>query len=249
MPLLAILDEAAFNALPDATSLGKDSYLKDEKTGAYVLAMDGSEASKLAKPLSDKIALLEANNKKLLDEKVKAIQKLEEFTQIGSDDFEKRYGAQIATLKAEHQRQLDASKAELEKAQANVDASHKHLISTMTRTRIAELKNTFGLNDLADDWLGNRIQVVYDEDNQRYVERVVENGEVAYKGQQYKTPQQLISEAQANKAFAGMFNAGSAGGSGAPGRQQSGAAGADRYKGLSAAEKLKQARSDGIKTP
>ena len=90
---------------------------------------------------------------------------------------------------------------------------------------------------------------MYDEDNQRYVERVVENGEDAYKGQQYKTPQQLISEAQANKALAGMFNAGSAGGSGAPGRQQSGAAGADRYKGLSAAEKLKQARSDGIKTP
>ncbi len=35
MPLLATLDAAAFDALPDKTEIGKDSYVKNEKDNTF----------------------------------------------------------------------------------------------------------------------------------------------------------------------------------------------------------------------
>lgn len=233
MPMLAILDEAAFGALADETVLGKDSYLKDEKTNTYKLALDGEEAGKLALPLQESVKKLETNNKKLMDEKVETLKKLEPFTKLnktpeeiaeilksgkgeGVEEVEKKYQMQIESLKASHVSALDQTRQEIEAAKGETAEIQKHLQQTVKRTLIAELKNEFDMTAIADDWLSNRIDVVFDEDAKKYVPRVMENGEPAYKAGAFKTPKQLAEEARGNKELSGLFNGGSGGGSGAP---------------------------------
>ncbi len=243
MPLLAIIEEAAFTALADETVLGKDSYIKDEKTGTYKLAMDGAEAGKLAIPMQNELKKLTDNNAKLLDEKIKKAAEVEKYTKLGktaeeieqilkdgktpaTEELEKTHAAKLEGLKTENQRQLDAIITERDAAKTEKAETEKHLISTIKRTKIAELKNKFELNDVADHVLADYIDVVYDEDQKKYVERVMENGEVAYKGTAYKTPDQLVEDLKAGKKYTGMFNAGTGGGSGAPPRQGGGGGGA-----------------------
>jgi hypothetical protein len=239
MPLLAILDEAAFNVLPDETALGKDSYIKDEKTNTYKLALDGEEAGKLALPLQESVKKLEANNKKLMDEKVETIKKLDPFTKLnktpeeiaeilktgkveGVDELEKKHQAALDSLKTANQSAIDAATAEIEAAKqeaAEIEREHRN---TLKRTIIAELKNDFQGAKVFDDYFANRIEIVKDEATGKYVPRVMENGEPAYKAGQFKTPRQLAEEARADKELSGMFNGGTAGGTGAPPRQGGG---------------------------
>ncbi len=237
MPLLAILEQAAFDALADETVLGKDSYVKDEKTNTFRLAMDGVEAGKLALPLQQEVAKLKTNNEKLLDEKIKKAAEVEKFTKLGKtaeeideilksgktpamEDLEKSHAAQIESLKTENQKALVAAQEEIQTAKTESDDTKKHLVSTMKRTMIAELKNEFDMNGLADDWFANRIEIVYDENSNKYEPRVMKDGDVAYKATQFMTPKQLAEEAKENKDLAGMFNAGLGAGSGADGRQR-----------------------------
>lgn len=243
MPLLAIIDEAAYTALADNTVLGKDSFIKDEKTNTFRLALDGTEAGKLAIPLQNENRKLADNNAKLLDEKIKTAAKVTAYEKLGktpeeietilkegvtadTEKLTKEFEAKVESLKTENQRALDAAKAEAEESANGKAETEKHLISTIKRTKIAELKNEFDLNAVADHVLAAHIDVVYDEDLKKYTERVVENGEVAYKGTAFKTPAQLVEDLRANKDYSGMFNAGVASGSGAPPRQGGPAPGA-----------------------
>lgn len=238
MPLLAILDEAAFNALPDDTVLGKDSFIKDEKTNTFRLALDGAEAGKLAVPLQNELKKLKDNNAKLLDEKVKVIERAEAFEKLGktADEFEtilkdgvtadtekltKEFNTKFESVKSENQRLLDAAKAEADAANAGKAETEKHLIATIKRTEIAELTNEFGITKGGEDYFANRIDVVFDEDTKKYAPRVIENGEVAYKGTAFKTPKQLAEATKANKDYANLFEAGVAAGGGADARQRS----------------------------
>lgn len=235
MPLLAVLDEAAFNALPDETVIGKNSYLKNEKTNAYQLALDGAEASKLATPLQDEVAKLKANNQKLLDEKIKAGEKADPFIKLGKtpeelaemiasgktdgiEELEKKHSKEIESLKTSHEQAIASAKTELETAKTATTEVEKQLMGTMIRTRIEALKTDFGFNKLADDFFAARIKIVKDEATGSYVEQVFENGELAYKGGALKTPAQLAEETRANKEYAGMITGGTGQGTGAPGQ-------------------------------
>jgi len=236
MPLLAIIDEAAFNALADDTVLGKDSFIKDEKTNTFRLAMDGAEAGKLAIPLQQENKKLTDNNAKLLDEKIKTAAKVTAFEKLGktpeeietilkegvtadTEKLQKEFDGKIEGLKTEHQRALDAVKAESDAAKAEKAETEKHLISTIKRTEIAEIVNEYGITKGGEDYFANRIDVVFDEDTKKYASRVIENGEVAFMGTAFKTPKQLAEETKANKDYANLFEAGVVAGSGAPARQ------------------------------
>lgn len=240
MNILAVLDEAAFNELPDATVLGKDGYIKDEKTSTFKLAMAGTEAEKLATGLQQKFDNKKVELDKVHGEKNGLAQELAKFSGLGKtpDELEtilkegvtadtekltKEYTTKLESVKAENQRLLDAAKAETEAAATAKLETEKHLISTIKRNEIAELRNEFGITKGGEDFFANRIDVVFDEDLKKYVPRVIENGEVAYKGSAYKTPKQLAEETKANKEFANIFEAGVGGGTGAPPRQGGGA--------------------------
>lgn len=242
MPLLAILDEAAFNALPDVTVLGKDSYLKDERTNTFGLALDGAEAGKLAVPLQNELKKLKDNNAKLLDEKVKVIERAEAFEKLGktAEEFETilkegvtadtekltgEFNKKFESLKAENLRLLEAAKIEAETAKTEKAETERHLRSTIKQAEITRLTAEFGVTKGGEDFFANRIDVVYDEGLKKYVPRVVENGEVAYKGTAFKTPTQLAEETKANKDYANIFAAGIGAGGGVDPRQRAGGVG------------------------
>lgn len=239
-PLLAQIDEAAFNALPDETVLGKDSFVKNEKENKFFLNMSGDEAGKLAIPLQTEVAKLTKNNKDLLDEKVKKIQELEPFQKLGKTaeeiesilkegktpdvkKLEEEYTAKIKGIETERDRLLEAAKTETETERVKSKTYLDQLHVEMKNTTVAQLMSKHDMNALGNDWLANRIQVVPEEDgSDKFVVRVFENGQVAYKGATFKTADELVQEAKANKDLGGMFNGGTGGGSGADARQKSG---------------------------
>lgn len=238
MKILAVLDQVVFDNLPDETVLGKDSYQKDEKTNTFKLAMDGEEAGKLAVQLQTQLDNKKKELTKVHDEKNELADRLQVFEGLGKsadeiktvlatgqpgiEEIETKHAKEIKSLKASHEQALRSATEQLEGQQNETADVKRHLVTEMKRTLIAELKNEFEMNALGDDWLSNRIEIVYDDDAGKYLPRVIENGEAAYKAGQFKTPKQLVEEAQANKDYAGMFNAGTAAGSGAPTRQVAG---------------------------
>lgn len=235
MPLLAELKESEFSALDEKTVIGQDMYVKDERSGTYKLNMSGDEAGKLAIPLQETVAKLEKNNKDLLDEKVKAIQKVEPFTALGktaeelseiikngstadSAEIEAKFQAQIESLKNENAEALKSAQADIEAANKSTESMRMQLQSQMEQTLIADLKAKHGVKGIADDFLKARIKIVPDGENGAYVARVYENGEMAYKAGQPQTPDQLIEAMRANADLKDFFNAGGAAGSGAGGQ-------------------------------
>lgn len=236
MKILAVLDQTAFDGLADATVLGKDAYVKDEKTNNFKLAMDGEEAGKLATPLQTQLENKKTELTKVHGEKNEIAGKLKTFEDLGKsadeiktvletgkaagvEELEKKHTAEITSLKTSHEQALKAANDAITAAQAEKGDVEKHLIGEIKRTTIAELKNKYGMNALGDDYLANRIDVIYDDDAKKYVTRVMENGEIAYKAGVLKTADQLAEEAKANKDLGGMFTAGAGAGSGAPTRQ------------------------------
>lgn len=232
MPLLAVLAPDAFDGLPDETVIGKDSYVKDEKENVFKLNLNGEEAGKLAKPLQEKLKLLETNNAKLLDEKIKTNAKVVAFEKLGKsaeeidailkagktetiEELEKKYAAKEESLKTASQAEIASAKEEMEKAKNEANEVRQQLKGEMKSTIVAKLKNKFDMNSLGDDFLSNRIDVVLDEETGKYTTRVMVNGEPAYKAGQLMTPEQLAEDARANRELTGMFNGGTAGGSGA----------------------------------
>lgn len=238
MSLRAILDAAAFDALPDESKIGKDLFKKNEKDNQFYLDLSGDEAGKLAIPLQESVKKLEDNNKKLLDEKVKKEEEIQKFSKLGktAEEIEKilkdGQSADRAAIEAEYQTKLksveEAAKAKITSFEEQVSAASTtnkalmdQIIAEKKRSVVAELKNQFEMNALGDDYLSNRIQIVPEEEgSMNLVARVFENGELAYKAGKYKSPAELAEEARANADLAGMFNAGTAGGSG--GRNTSG---------------------------
>lgn len=236
MKFLAVLDEAAFNELPDATVLGKDGFIKDAKTNTFRLAMDGTEAEKLAIPLLNKFENKKTELDKVHNEKNDLVAKLAKFEASGktpeeieqilkegvtadTEKLTKEFNTKLESVKAENERLVKAANDEATLAKTEKTETEKHLIQTIKRSEIAELTKEFGITKGAEDYFANRIDVVFDEDLKTYAPRVVENGEVAYKGTAYKTPKQLAEETRANKEYANLFEGGTAGGSGAPTRQ------------------------------
>jgi len=239
MKFLAVLDEAAFNELPDATVLGKDGFIKDEKTNSYKLAMDGEEAGKLALPLQQQLDNKKTELTKIHGEKNELATKLKAYEDLGKPvdeiktlletgkqagvkEIEDKYESQISSLKTSHEQALTAARTEIEAAKTEAGEIEKSLVSTIKKQTLAELKNEFGIANGGEDFFANRIEVVKDPDTGKYVERVIENGEVAYKAGSLKTAKQLAEEIRANKDYANLFTAGTAAGSGAPARQGGG---------------------------
>lgn len=233
MPLLATLDAAAFDALPDKTELGKDSYVKNEKENVYNLNMSGDEAAKLAIGLQQEKVKLAANNKDLLNEKVAAAKKLEPWEKLGKTPeeieailkegktpdaarLEEEHKAKLASIEREAARQVESAKNDAAQALEKSKAYLGQLQGEMKRVVVAELKTKFGMNDLADDWLSNRIQVVPEtEDSDKFVVRVFENGQLAYKAGQPMLPAELVEDARTKPTLTGMFDGGTGGGSSA----------------------------------
>jgi len=243
MPLLAILDQAAFDALPDQTVLGKDSYLKNEKENNFNLALSGEEAGKLATPLQNEVTKLKENNAKLLDEKIKVTAKATAFEKLGKtpeeidailkagktetiEELEKKYQTQFDSLKTSTEQQVKAAQDAIVAKDTETQEIRTQLRQTIKKQIVADLKNKYGINDLGDDYLANRIDVIPEADgSNKFVPRVLMNGEIAYKAGTFMTPEQLAEEAKANKALGGMFDAGKGGGSGGDPHQKRPASG------------------------
>lgn len=237
MSLRANIDKAAFDALADTTVIGKDSFRLNEKDNQYYLDLAGEEAAKLAIPLQEKVAKLETNNAKLLDEKIKATEKATKFEKLGktpeelekflkenrtedAEALEKKYQDQTASIQRAADAEVKSVRDELAGTVKKTETLTEQIRNEMKRTKVAELKNKFDMNALGDDWLANRIAVVPEEEgSDRFVVRVVENGDLAYKAGKLKTPEELAEEARQNRDLAGMFNAGSGGGSGGTNNQ------------------------------
>lgn len=237
MSLRAIIDSAAFDALPDETVIGKDSFKKNEKDNHYYLNLQGEEAAKLAIPLQQQITKLEANNQKLLNEKIQTAAKVTAFEKLGktaeelekfltenkTDDaavIEKKYQDQMESVRTAAKAEIQSVRDEADAAKTTNQALTDQIRNQMKRTVVAELKTKYDMNALGDDYLANRIAVVPEEEgSDNFVVRVMENGAVAYKAGKLKSPEELAEEARQNRDLAGMFNGGSAGGSGGQNNQ------------------------------
>jgi hypothetical protein len=240
MSLRAIIDNAAYEALPDTSVIGKDSFKKNEKDNQFYLNLQGEEAAKLAMPLQEKVTKLEANNQKLLDEKIKTAAKVTAFEKLGktpeeleqflkdnkTEDaaaLEAKYKTQMESVRTSAQAEIDSVKIEYERAQTTNRELTDQIREQMKRTIVAELKTEFDMNALGDDYLANRIAIVPEEEgSNKFVVRVIEDGKEAFKGGALKTPKELAEEARQNRDLAGMFNGGTGGGSGGHNNQGGG---------------------------
>ncbi|MGE0294945.1 MAG: hypothetical protein AB7P97_21575 [Hyphomonadaceae bacterium] len=238
MPLLATLDEAAYNALPDKTTIGKDAFVKNEKENNFWLDMSGEEAGKLALPLQEKVKKLSDNNKELLDEKVKVLTRLTPFEKLGRSaeeiekalnenkaegvaEIESKYKAEISRIASESEGKLKTMQDDLAAAVKSAEELRGELWESAKKSAIDKVRADYNMGALGEDYLANRVRVVPDEaDPKKPAIRVFENGQVAYKGGTFKTLEQLAEEARANRELSGMFIGGKAGGTGGEGNQR-----------------------------
>lgn len=232
MPLQAILEAAEFDALPDVTVLGKDSFVKNEKENKFFLNLPADEAGKLAFNLQSSVAKLEANNKELLKQKGEANRESETFKSLGKtpDELKELLNSKrpedLQKLIEKHNADMEAVKASFTESDNQkteiVQKLQQQLADTNTKAAISRLRNEFDLNDMADFVLRDFIRSEpKDEGSTEYVTRVYENGNPALHAGEPMTPDQLIKGFQDGKKFLQMFNAGNGGGTGASNRQGS----------------------------
>jgi len=230
MPLQAILEAADFDALPDTTILGKDSFVKNEKENKFFLNLPDAEAAKLAFSQQASIAKLTGNNAELLKQKGAANAEAEAFKTLGKSPDELKellnskrpedinklvadYAAKEESLRKSYEDSLTASNAKAE-------AAARQLQDTITRATISRLRAEFDLNDTADFVLRDYIRAEPKEEGSAdYVTRVYQDGNPALVAGQPMSPEQLIGTFREGKKYLAMFNAGDGGGAGGTNRQ------------------------------
>lgn len=233
MPLQAMLEAAEYDALPDTTVLGKDSFAKNDEQNKFFLNLPPDEAGKLAFNLQKSIAKLTDNNKELLKQKGEANTKAQAFELLGKtpdeikelieskrpEDVQKLVEAhkeEIAKITRSFEEPLTAAKTKAEKLEAQVRQS-------LASSEISKLVTAYDLDpETAPAILERYIKPVpVDEGSDEYVTRVFDNGQPALIAGQPMTTEQLIKGWIDNKKYQAIFRAGTGGGGGADGRQQS----------------------------
>lgn len=238
MPTLsAILTKEAYDALPDATIIGKDSFNENSESGHWYLNLPETEAEKIAfnlqksfvtekeakEALNAEKTLVAENNKKLLGQ-------LKTFQGIGksAEEIEAALKANrpedVAKLLAEKEAEKVAAVKSfedvIEKEKSTREAYEKQLFNSAVQSRIDKVKAKYGLNDTADFVLKAFYQVVKDKDNNVDV-KIFEDGKVAQVAAQDKTDEQLLLGFKENKQYLSMFNAGNNDGGGGNNRNNS----------------------------
>lgn len=234
MPTLqAILDETAFNTLPESTVLGKDSYNQNSETGQWYLNLPDTEAEKLAFNLQKVLATEKAekeklveNNSELLKQKKTKDEQLKVFQGIGKSAEEIKAALEanrpedVARLLTEKENEKIAAVKSfedvLEKEKSAREAYQKQLFQSAVDTRIAKVRAKYDLNDTAELVLRQYYQVVEGKDNSIET-KIFLNGIPAQVANQDMTDEQLLLGFKEKKQYLSMFNAGTnEGGGGTP---------------------------------
>src|SRR6185369_632480 len=155
MPLQAVISEAEFDALPDSTTLGKDSFVKNEKTNEIFLNLPDGEAGKLAFNLQQSIEKLTKNNKELLQQKGEANAKSQAWEAIGktpeevAEQLKSRRPEDLQKLIESHKTELEAIKKsgveETAKERAAREALEGEYASTKLDSTIEKLLNRYDM--------------------------------------------------------------------------------------------------------
>lgn len=252
MPLQAHIEAAAFDALPDVTVLGKDSFVKNEKEGKFFLNLPADEAGKLAFNLQESNRKLQENNADLLRQKGEANAKAKPWESFGKTPdeirelLESKRPEDITALVAKHNADLDAMKtsfAEAEKQKAAaIEALQRQLAETNTKATISRLRADYDLDDTAEHVLSSYIRSEPKEEGSlEFVTRVYDNGSPALLAGEPMTPDQLIKSFREAKKYNGMFQVGSGEGTGSTSRQGTAATG-KHLEGLTGTALLQAAR-------
>lgn len=248
MPLQAHLEAAEYEALPDVTVLGKDSFVKNEKENKFFLNLPADEAGKLAFNLQASVAKLEANNKELLKQKGEINTKATAYESLGKtpDELKELLNSKrpedLQKLIEKHNADMEAVKAsyaeaEKQKAEA-IQRLQQQLADTNTKAEISRLRNDFDLNDTSEFVLKEFIRSEPKEEGSlEFVTRVYENGNPALHAGEPMTPDQLIKSFQEAKKFPAMFNGGTGGGTGATNRQSANGGGGKLFTVSASASK------------
>ncbi len=255
MPLLAVLDEAAHGGLDESL---KTLYKQNTENKNFYLDIVPDEAAKLAFTLQTQFE----NKKKELTAKHTELNTLKAevdgYAKIGKtpDEIKELIDSKrpedVAALVTKYETEKEALKqsfeAPLQAATERARQLEEQIQKSLTQTAIQKLRNEYDLNETADYVLRDFIKVVpAEEGSSQYAVKVFDNGQEALVAGQPQTPDQLIKSFQEAKKFPAMFNVGSGGGTGTTNRTTSVNNGA-KYEGLSAVEKLKEARRNGVST-
>lgn len=228
--LTAVIDGDAFTSLPETID-PKELFQKDEKNDNYVLAMDGGEAAKLAKPLQDEVTRLKAHNETVLGEKDAIQAKFKPFEELGKtpqeleDLISDKVPADVVAITETHKSEINSlrlsAEASVKAAEDKVKSIDSLLQTTLQSTAIDKAIRDTSATPLAYDYLLNRTKIIKMDGSDEYVVRILdESGEIAYKAGQPMTPAQLLEDKKTDPIYGGMFFAGDAGGTG--GTNQSG---------------------------
>lgn len=258
MPLQAHIDTAAFDALPDVTVLGKDSFVKNEKENKFFLNLPADEAGKLAFNLQESVRKLTENNADLLRQKGDANTKAKAYESLGKtadelkEILDSKRPEDLQKLIESHRLEIDNLKRSFQEGKdkdaASIEALTRQLSETNTKATISRLRAEYDLNDTADFVLREFIKSEPKEEGSfEFVTRVYENGNPALLAGESMSPDQLIKSFQEAKKFPAMFNVGNGNGPGNTNRTTN--TGLNKQlEGLSAVERLKVARQNGATT-
>lgn len=264
MPLQATIEAAEFDALPDTTTLGKDSFVKNEKENKFFLNLPDAEASKLAFSLTDSVNKLTENNKNLLTQKGAVNDKLKPWEALGKtpeeiaelinskrpEDVQKlveAHNTEKETLKKSFEEPLNAAKLRADK----FEQLHRE---NLAKSTISKLRADHSLDETAEFVLRDFIRVVpVEEGSDDYTIKVFDGGQPALVAGQPMTPDQLVTGFREAKRFQTMFLAGGGGGTGAnPNQQNSGGGGKamnrTSFEALSSEAQFKHIREGGTLT-
>lgn len=240
MGLQSIIEQAAFDELPETSVIGKDLFVKNEKENKFFLNLSEDEAGKIAFGKQREIDLLNKNNQELLSEKKTKATELQEWKNLGKtrqeiadlikagkgpdadqlkSQFEQQYASQITDLTNQINSLTETNKSLDEK----VKEGQQLKLKTLHQQEIETARNTHGLNALGEDYVRMRtVMVPESEGSEKLVPRVVDplTGDFAWKAGALKTIDQLIEEAKLDANLSGMFMGGKAGGSNADPNQR-----------------------------
>lgn len=252
MPLLAIIDEKAFEGLADETVLGKDSFKQNDEDKQFYLNLPAGEAGKIAFNLQAEKNKLADNNKKLLDEKVQALAKASAFEEIGKTPEEiqeylktnqpEAVQELVEKHKAEIKLKDDSFQQQLAKEREARQGLQSSMQKTLSQARLATLVNKFGMESNAVDTLEKHIRFEpKEEGSTEYVEKVYSrDGEQLLVAGQPINGEQLVQGWIEEEKHGNLFAAKGGGGTG--GRN-------DQKQFSSGTKTMKRSEFDGISPP
>lgn len=227
MPIQAVLDQSGFDGLDESL---KSFYVQNSENQQFYFDMPADEAEKLAFNLQNRFNSKKTELDKIHSEKKTITAELEAYRKFGTVDevkskVESNRPEEMSKLVKDYEAKIESMTTSYKEA----DEQKTSLISQLEQAHIAtvqnhliqKLRNEYDLNETADYVLKDFIRVEKNESGQ-YAAKVYENGEPALIAGQAKTPEQLIKGFVEQKKFTGMFNAGTAAGTGASNRQTPG---------------------------